>query len=992
MHRFVAIFIAIALVVVLIPYSPAIAGAETVYTFTGGGKSHGVGMSMAGVSKLAKAGRDYPTILKYYYRGVTVGPKGGLPKIVRAAVYSTPNTLSFSANNHIRVFDTRGRYIKTVLKGEMLSIRHGNGRYRITVKRSGKTIFTKLHPFTLIVKHWKASLITLHNNNRRYEGDFYARSVGAAPIVAINVVPLENYLRGLGEEPETWPIKGLRTLAVAARTYAVEKILKRKRHFDINQTQQFYVGKRKAPRMAFAVNSTRGRIITYAGKPIIAAYSANNGGFEADFTTIWGGEGYPYLKARVDPWSNNTKDYRWGPIEFSRARLESILKKNGVNVGTLKDIQFSARGVDKRPKNVTIVGTSGSKKVLAYGQFSYWLGLKSSLIWLSKGSQGAVTSSVANVTSLRTPVIVVDPGHGGRQYGAIGPNRLAEKTVNLKVALRLKKYLTMAGAKVIMTRSTDKALSLAARVAIAKRARADRFVSVHHNSSTNRGVNGTETYIKRGANSLSVDMARKIHKSMLINLRLHNRGARRASFYVLRNNQIPAVLTESSFISNRRQASLLRLDSYVDKEAKAIFNGLKSHMRLKGADSPLAIQGSSAAAADIYFPHVTDTAGFWRSYVTVKNTSDAAKTVSLGFYNDSGGLVGASSVDLAANQSYGFYPKSVIGADFTGSIKAGTIDASLVGQVSQASKKDRALGNVQAIAPSTELHAAGLADNASWSSLVSILNTASQEAAAVAINYYDSNGALLKTDNVAVGPMAKYSFYPRQNLGADFSGSIEVTGTQPIAGYVGRTNPAKTRFALAPLMAKSANLYFAQAPDNYFWNSYLTVKNPSVVAQNVTITGYNSEGLTGQQVVNLQPKSQYQNRVAAITGSSFSGSVKVSGESEVVAYLAQTDKKAISMGVMEGQSAVQSVDFARVPDGNTWSSEVAINNIDPALTDVGTTLFNGSGTLLSSSATSVNGYGFYSFNPWEAAGQVFNGSVKASAPSIQLVGYFSQTR
>ncbi|TET54682.1 MAG: SpoIID/LytB domain-containing protein, partial [Actinobacteria bacterium] len=419
---FVALLTALIITVLGFPLAPFIQS-EAYFTFTGGGHGHGVGMSMAGVKKQAKAGRDYPTIMKYYYGSIRVGKKS-LPRYIRAAILSTTSKLSFSANKDFRVYDSRNRYLKTVKRSDAFKVSFKRGRYYLYVVRKSKTIWSARRNISIVIKPWRASYLRLNNNGRRFKGNFYARSIGGSSIWAINKVSLRTYLKGLGEEPESWPIKGLRTLAVAARTYAVGKINKKQKHYDILPQQQYYVGIRKAPRLASAVNSTKSVIATYGTRPILAAYSANSGGYVADFRTIWGGKGYPYLRARKDNWSKGTKNYRWGPVTFSRSRLQSILRKQGVNVGTISAIRLGSRASDRRPVRVKVIGSKGNRTLRAYSEFSAKLGLKSSLIWVRKGGSKRLTIN-ASTKRLR-------PGQPLLIYGRITPKTKGTLTLRYK--------------------------------------------------------------------------------------------------------------------------------------------------------------------------------------------------------------------------------------------------------------------------------------------------------------------------------------------------------------------------------------------------------------------------------------------------------------------------------------------------------------------------------------------------------------------------------
>lgn len=178
--------------------------------------------------------------------------------------------------------------------------------------------------------------------------------------------------------------------------------------------------------------------------------------------------------------------------------------------------------------------------------------------------------------------IVVDPGHGGRNPGAVGPTGLKESDANWRVSTALKHYMeNQGGAKVLMTRSQYQDESLAGRVAKANRWGADRFISVHHNAASNRSWNGVETYSATNGSWASQDMRNKIHKRLVGGLGIRNIGAKKANFYVLRNTKMPAVLVEPAFVSNRYQEARLKDPAYNWKEAYYIYAGIADHFGVR---------------------------------------------------------------------------------------------------------------------------------------------------------------------------------------------------------------------------------------------------------------------------------------------------------------------------------------------------------------------------------------------------------------------------
>lgn len=155
-------------------------------------------------------------------------------------------------------------------------------------------------------------------------------------------------------------------------------------------------------------------------------------------------------------------------------------------------------------------------------------------------------------------VICVDPGHGGRDVGAVGPTGLYERDVNLAISFYLREELLHSGAEVIMTRTSNAdGPSLQQRCDIANKAKADLFISIHCDSAKNVSAGGTTSYILAKGGKAE-QFAQKIQNNLVNEIKLQNRGVRTAQYYVLRNTLMPAVLVETAFISNPREEQLLR--------------------------------------------------------------------------------------------------------------------------------------------------------------------------------------------------------------------------------------------------------------------------------------------------------------------------------------------------------------------------------------------------------------------------------------------------
>ena len=183
---------------------------------------------------------------------------------------------------------------------------------------------------------------------------------------------------------------------------------------------------------------------------------------------------------------------------------------------------------------------------------------------------------------LKGKVIAIDPGHGGSDPGAIGPQRTFEKKVNLDLSMQVKTILERAGAQVVMTRQTDIDCSnpdatdreeLMARAMVANNRKADIFISIHHNSSANSNLTGTTTYYYRKTLFDAV-LAQSIQDAMVRGGGLDNIGVRTANFFVVKNTWMPAALLEIGFLSNPREEQMLSSPAFQQKMALAIVAGI----------------------------------------------------------------------------------------------------------------------------------------------------------------------------------------------------------------------------------------------------------------------------------------------------------------------------------------------------------------------------------------------------------------------------------
>ncbi|WP_418790788.1 N-acetylmuramoyl-L-alanine amidase [Phosphitispora sp. TUW77] len=184
--------------------------------------------------------------------------------------------------------------------------------------------------------------------------------------------------------------------------------------------------------------------------------------------------------------------------------------------------------------------------------------------------------------SIKDKVIVIDPGHGGYDPGAIGVSGLEEKGFNLETALLLKNNLEALGAEVILTRDDDTFISLTGRAVIANEVYADVFVSIHANASEQSFTNGTSTYFYAPSSDPVLyaqyaerrQLAGFVQNRLADSLETRDIGVLQSNLAVLRNTKMPSILVEAAFLSNAADERLLKKQQFREEVAQGIAEGL----------------------------------------------------------------------------------------------------------------------------------------------------------------------------------------------------------------------------------------------------------------------------------------------------------------------------------------------------------------------------------------------------------------------------------
>jgi N-acetylmuramoyl-L-alanine amidase len=179
-------------------------------------------------------------------------------------------------------------------------------------------------------------------------------------------------------------------------------------------------------------------------------------------------------------------------------------------------------------------------------------------------------------TAQRT-VVVIDPGHGGPDPGAVGIGRIYEKEIVFDISVQVANLLQQQGVQVLLTRRDDRDLGLEPRVQLANQVRAAAFLSIHANaiSLARPDVNGVETfYYYSGGQAL----AAAIQRQLLADTGMRNRGVKRARFYLLRRAAVPAALVEVGFVTGQEDAPRLADAGFRTQIAIAITRGLLNYL------------------------------------------------------------------------------------------------------------------------------------------------------------------------------------------------------------------------------------------------------------------------------------------------------------------------------------------------------------------------------------------------------------------------------
>lgn len=205
--------------------------------------------------------------------------------------------------------------------------------------------------------------------------------------------------------------------------------------------------------------------------------------------------------------------------------------------------------------------------------------------------------------------IGIDPGHGGRDPGAVGPTRLYEKDVVLGISLELARLLKQAGLEPVLTRPDDRNVELVTRTALINNMKCDLAVSVHCNSVTRQEANYISTFIQ-GAGGQAEQLAKKVQAELVRATGWPDGGIRAQNFHMTRETKMPAILVECGFVSNPEQENQLRQPETQRKLAQAIAGGILAHLGVVKGDDIVTVDEALKIMVD---QGVINSPDYWRN-------------------------------------------------------------------------------------------------------------------------------------------------------------------------------------------------------------------------------------------------------------------------------------------------------------------------------------------------------------------------------------------
>jgi len=318
--------------------------------FCGHGWGHGVGLGQWGAKGMALTGKDYRFIDQHFYTGTTWAGLDTANVPIHVAVLWGTATYRVVPSGPAQLI--AGARVTNIAPGQTVSFAPSGGVQKL-VPTSAGTRMTVYGP---------------SGRYHAYRGTIVAQPSGGL-LYIINVLPIEDYLRGLGEVPSSWPLEAIKAQIVAARCYALTH-MGSTALYDVDDTTQFQVYRgidSESGSQNAAVDQTAGQVLMYGGRVIEAFFSASDGGHTANVSDVFGGSlaTYPYLKGVLDPWDVVAPRHTWYTAAYSYATLERVYFSSAdvAAYGHLVGLDLRDRDASDRLNTVGLIGSRGVKRI-----------------------------------------------------------------------------------------------------------------------------------------------------------------------------------------------------------------------------------------------------------------------------------------------------------------------------------------------------------------------------------------------------------------------------------------------------------------------------------------------------------------------------------------------------------------------------------------------------------------------------------------------------
>ncbi|MEY2426622.1 MAG: hypothetical protein QOI61_2194 [Actinomycetota bacterium] len=378
----------IAGLTVFVASAPPAKAAPSSFQIEGGGFGHGVGMSQYGALGYAQQGWAANDILTHYFTSTAVQTLQQ-PSEVRVWLSedsSAPVQATLTGSGAVNVV-MDSVVVATAAAGEAIRVDVVNGKFNVFVNNVQK-VDQQGGGGTNIYVQYNGSPITLDKTGRQYKyGQIELSAVSGSSLrVVLTGETMQQYLNGLGEVPSSWPVEALKAQAIAARTYALEKITRLGQNraecgcavwTDVRD--QNYIGYDKetgsgGANWVAAVNATDAQVVTYQGAAIQAFYSSSSGGHTENSENVFV-QALPYLKGVPDPYdsANGQNSLHTWKRDWSLTNMQNwVNSSSSTSVGTLQNIEFLnplgvsgrvTKVIDSTHGGVRITGSDGVKRV-----------------------------------------------------------------------------------------------------------------------------------------------------------------------------------------------------------------------------------------------------------------------------------------------------------------------------------------------------------------------------------------------------------------------------------------------------------------------------------------------------------------------------------------------------------------------------------------------------------------------------------------------------